>query len=88
MIRSVMPKVKGYTPLYHPRGVKCARVKLRDWVPTFHRASVGIPFYVHRDEIPNSAIRNMAFRIGVQLDRKFTVYMRPDNCFITFIRTE
>jgi hypothetical protein len=79
--------VKGYTPLYRPQGRKCARVKLRDWLPLFQAASVGIPFYVHRDEIPNSAIRNMAHRIGVQLDGKFAVYMRPDNCFITFTRT-
>jgi len=79
---------KAPTPLYRPRGLKCARVRLPDWFTLFGAASVGIPFYVHRDEIPNSAIRNMAFRLGQKLGAKYNVYLRPQNCYIEFKRVE
>lgn len=65
-------------PLYRPRGRKCSRVRLPDWLPMFDRASVGIPFYVHRDEIPTPAVRNLVFRIGAKLGKRYSVNVDKD----------
>lgn len=74
----VARKDKTPEPLYRPRGRKCSRVRLEDWVQTFERASVGIPFYVHRDELPKSAVRNFTFRIGERLGLRYALHVPKD----------